>query len=65
MSSSDQASASEQEDLGVSAREFLAYATEERERRRNSGESFDQEAYDRAVDRVMRKLRALGEEGWS
>ena len=65
MALSDQASGSENEDLGVSAREFLAYSNAERERRLNSGEAFDQAAFDEAVQLVMRKLRTLGEEGWT
>ncbi|MDJ0806468.1 MAG: nodulation protein E [Gammaproteobacteria bacterium] len=65
MSLTDQASSSNAEDLGVSAQEFLAYCNAERERRRNSGEMFDQQAFDAAVDLVLRKLRALAEEGWT
>ena len=65
MSLSDQAASSNTEDLGVSAREFLAYCDAERERRLNSGEDFDQQRFDEAVEMVLRKLRALAEEGWA
>ena len=65
MSLSDQAIRPDAENLGVSAQEFLSYSKSERERRLNSGEPFNQEAFDKAVDRVIRKLRMLAEEGWS
>ena len=65
MSLSDQATGSTTEDVGASAREFSAYCNAERERRRNSGETFDEKAFDEAVEMVMRKLRILAEEGWS
>jgi hypothetical protein len=65
MSLSDQATGSTSEDLGASAREFAAYCNAERERRFNSGEAFNQTAFDEAVDKVLRKLRALAEEGWT
>jgi hypothetical protein len=65
MSVSDQASGSTREDLGASAREFLAYCNAERERRLNSGEAFDQRSFDEAVEMVMRRLGNLAEEGWT
>ncbi len=65
MSLSDQTPSSGSENLGVSAQEFLAYCKAERERRLNSGETFDQTAFDQAVELVMRKLRALEQEGWA
>ena len=65
MSLSDQATSSNQEDVGSSAQEFLSYSEAERERRLNSGEEFDQEAFDEAVEMVLRRLRTLAEEGWS
>ncbi|MGD8589196.1 MAG: hypothetical protein PVG22_10240 [Chromatiales bacterium] len=65
MSLSDQATGSTSDDLGASAREFLAYCDAERERRLNSGEAFDQAAFDEAVEMVTRKLRILAEEGWT
>ncbi len=65
MSLSDQTTSSNTDELGVSAKEFLAYCNAERERRLNSGEAFDQQAFDEAVEIVLRKLRALAEEGWS
>ncbi len=65
MSLSNQAAPSNTDELGVSAKEFLAYCNAERERRLNSGEAFDQQAFDEAVEIVLRKLSALAEEGWS
>ena len=65
MSLSDQATGSTSEDLGASAREFLAYCNAERERRLNSGEATDQAAFDEAVEMVLRKLQILAEEGWT
>lgn len=65
MSLTDQASSSNSEELGASAREFLAYCNAERERRLNSGEAFEQAAFDEAVELVMRKLGTLAEEGWT
>lgn len=53
------------EGLGASAREFLAYCDAERERRRNSGEAFDEAAFDQAVEMVLGKLRVLADEGWT
>jgi hypothetical protein len=43
----------------------LAYCNAERERRLNSGEAFEQAAFDEAVELVMRKLGTLAEEGWT
>jgi hypothetical protein len=65
MALSDQATGFTSEDLGASAREFVAYCDAERERRFNSGEAFDQTAFDEAVEMVVRKLRILAEEGWT
>ncbi len=39
--------------------DFFAFCTEEKDRQRNSGEPFDEEAFDAAVEIVNRKLRAL------
>lgn len=50
--------------LGPSVREFLAYSDAERERRLNSGEVFDREAFDQAVEMVLARLRMLADEGW-
>ena len=49
--------------LQGSAREFFEYSVEERERRRDSGEPFDEEQYQQAVDLVLRRLQNLEEEG--
>jgi hypothetical protein len=65
MSSSDQASQMESLPLGASAQEFLDYCTAERERRRNSGEPFDEEIFDQAIKMVVTKLSVLADEGWS
>jgi hypothetical protein len=43
--------------------EFLVYCQEERERFRNSDESFDEALFDEAVDLAERKIKMLlGEE---
>jgi len=52
--------------LGVQgpAQDFLDFCAEERERRFNCGEPFDQTLFDEAVALVRRRLDALaGEEG--
>jgi hypothetical protein len=64
MTSSDPSIDPVSEELGPSAREFLAYCDAERERRQNSGEVFDREAFDRAVEMVLGRLRLLADEGW-
>ena len=65
MALSDQASGASTEELGASAREFQNFCKAERERRLNSGEGFDEEAFDETVEMVMRKLSILAEEGWT
>jgi hypothetical protein len=65
MSMSDQTPHQAPEGLGASAEEFLAYCNAERERRLNSGEPFDQEAFDAAIQMVLDKLRVLADEGWT
>lgn len=65
MSTSDQSPSQLPEGLGASAEEFLAYCNAERERRLNSGDSFDQEAFDAAIQMVLDKLHVLADEGWS
>jgi hypothetical protein len=65
MALSEQPSEIDSGNLGVSAREFFVYCHAERERRLNSGEAFDQQAFDEAVELVLRKLRTLAEEGWT
>ena len=39
--------------------EFLVYCNEERERCRNSGEEFDEDLFNEAVDVAERKIRGL------
>ncbi|MEW8079915.1 MAG: nodulation protein E [Candidatus Thiodiazotropha endolucinida] len=65
MSSSDQTTQQENLSLGASAQEFLDYCTAEKERRLNSGEAFDEETFDQAMQMVISKLRVLADEGWS
>jgi hypothetical protein len=65
MSSSDQSSHPENLSLGASAQEFLDYCAAEKERRLNSGEAFDEEIFDQAIQMIMNKLRVLADEGWS
>ena len=65
MSMSDQTPSQTEEGLGTSAEEFLAYCNAERERRLNSGEPFDQESFELAVQMVLDKLSVLADEGWT
>ncbi len=65
MSTFDQSPNQATESLGASAEEFLAYCNAERERRLNSGEPFDQEAFEQAMQMVLDKLRVLADEGWT
>lgn len=65
MSSSEQTTHQDNLSLGASAQEFLDYCAAERERRLNSGEAFDEEAFDQAIEMVMSKLKVLADEGWS
>lgn len=65
MSSSDQTTHQENLPLGASTQEFLDYCTAERERRLNSGEAFDEETFDQAIQMALHKLRVLADEGWS
>ena len=65
MSLSDQSAAADTQDPEGSAKEFLDYCNAERERRLNSGEAFDREAFDEAVELVMRRLSTLADECWS
>ncbi|MCU7891250.1 MAG: nodulation protein E [Candidatus Thiodiazotropha sp. (ex Ustalcina ferruginea)] len=65
MSSSERTTHQENLSLGASAQEFLDYCAAERERRLNSGEAFDEEAFDQAIEMVMSKLKVLADEGWS
>jgi hypothetical protein len=65
MSSSDHDTQSEHIPAGPSAREFLNYSKDERQRRENSGEAFDEQTYDEAVQLVLSKLRVLADEGWT
>jgi hypothetical protein len=65
MSMSEQTNSQAVEGLGASAQDFLAYCNAERERRLNSGEAFDEEAFDQAIEMVLNKLRVLADEGWS
>ena len=65
MSMTDQTTSQVPAGLGASAEEFLAYCDAERERRLNSGEPFDQEAFEAAVQMVLDKLGVLADEGWT
>ncbi|HIP53706.1 MAG TPA: hypothetical protein EYH03_06830 [Chromatiales bacterium] len=43
--------------------DFQTYCEIERERRRNSGEEFDEELFDEAVELVVRRLEMMEERG--
>ncbi|MES9941570.1 MAG: nodulation protein E [Candidatus Thiodiazotropha sp. 6PLUC2] len=65
MSTSEKTTQQQNMQIGPSATEFLDYCNAERERRLNSGESFDEQAFDQAIEMVLSKLRVLADEGWS
>jgi len=44
--------------------EFSNYCQEEKERRMNSGEDFDEKAFEAAKELTLRKLKVLEDEGW-
>ena len=44
---------------------FIAYCNAEFDRRRNSGEPFDEAAYREAMALTLNKIRALEEEGYA
>ena len=44
--------------------EFSNYCQEEKERRMNSGDDFDEHAFDEAMELTLNKLVILEEEGW-
>lgn len=46
-----------------SALEFFAYCEAERDRLRNTGESFDEALFDAAVDLALRKFHVIEERG--
>lgn len=49
--------------LQGSALDFFEYSTDEMERRRDSGDEFDESAFQEAVELVLRRLRHMEEEG--
>ena len=58
MSPSDDKSSSRPAPEGA-AQDFLAFCEAEFERRRNSGQDFDEASYREAIDLVVRKFQAL------
>ncbi|MDX2503542.1 MAG: hypothetical protein QNL62_03565 [Gammaproteobacteria bacterium] len=44
--------------------EFTHFCMEEKERRMNSGEEFDEQAFEEAKELTLRKLKILEDEGW-
>lgn len=44
--------------------EFTSYCLEEKERRMNSGEEFDEQTFEAAKELTLRKLQVLEDEGW-
>ena len=45
------------------ARDFVEYCDEEQERRRNSGENFDEDSFQKAVELVLSRLQVLDDGG--
>jgi hypothetical protein len=52
-------------EVPATAQEFYAYCESELERRRNSGEPFDENLFTSAVELALRKFRTLEERGLS
>ncbi len=44
--------------------EFVHYCQEEKERRMNSGQDFDEQAFTQAQELTLHKLQVLEDEGW-
>ena len=44
--------------------EFTNFCHEEKERRMNSGDNFDEKAFEEAKELTLRKLQVLEDEGW-
>ncbi len=44
--------------------EFTSFCHQEKERRMNSGEDFDEKAFEEAKELTLRKLQMLEDEGW-
>ncbi len=44
--------------------EFTSFCHQEKERRMNSGEDFDEKAFEEAKELTLRKLQILEDEGW-
>lgn len=44
--------------------EFTRFCSEEKERRMNSGDDFDEIAFEEAKELTLRKLAVLKDEGW-
>ncbi len=44
--------------------EFTRYCQEEMQRRMNSGDDFDAQAFEQARELTLRKLQVLEDEGW-
>ena len=52
-------------DLAGPSRDFSSYCEAEFERRKNSGEAFDEAAYREAMEMTLRRLQALEDEGYA
>lgn len=44
--------------------EFISFCQKEKERRMNSGDDFDETAFEEAKELTLRKLQVLEDEGW-
>lgn len=44
--------------------EFTSFCHQEKERRMNSGEDFNEKAFEEAKELTLRKLQVLEDEGW-
>jgi len=52
-------------ELAGPSRDFFSYCEAEFERRKNSGEPFDEAAYREAMEMTLRRLQALEDEGYA
>lgn len=65
MSEQVEENSNDKTELEGSAKELAAYCEAEFERRRNSGEEFDEASYREAMEMTLRRLQMLEGEGYA
>ena len=65
MSGEDQIKPLSTSELQGPTKDFARYCEQEFERRRNSGEPFDEAAYREAMEMTLLRLQAMEEEGYA